>query len=139
MSTIINPPTRLERILWAVLYALLALAGVWILINPPTSIETPLGLALTRVWGGFLTPGIVLAVATAWGRFRWEYALLPLCISGVGIYMATLWYLVPETPGRGPQALLISALGVGLLNRWIGRRRILHRGKNRETPIRPED
>lgn len=98
---------------------------------PPRTIEGPLGEWLTLAWGIFLAVAIIPAIASVKGKYKWEYATLPLVIAGVGIYAAMIWYLTLDTPTRAAQAFIITALAVGLFNRWLERRQRVKRDEQR--------
>src|SRR5690625_6146006 len=105
-----TPPSRPERVTWALFYGVIAAGGALVLIMPPTTIETPLGRLITSFWGFLLLTAVIPAVAAIKGRFKWEYTILPLIISGILIYAATIWSLTLETPTRATQATLTTAL-----------------------------
>lgn len=121
MATII-PPTRFESVIRALSYLCLGVAGVWVLFNPPETIQGHLG-PLTYVWGICSLTAFVASVAAYKARYRVEYMALPLTISGVIVYAYTVWSLVPEVATRGPQALYISAIALILTGRLL----ILHK------------
>lgn len=122
-----------ERTFWATIYALMAIAGVWVLLDPPTTIETPLGDGTTVLWGSLWATGAVTAIAAGAGRYKWEYVLIWFIMGGVGVYAVTLWTLVLyDSTGRGPQALLVSALLIVFIRRWFSRRLILQQQENRQ-------
>ena len=131
-----TPPTPTEKLAWTGFYSIITVAGVIVLTMPPRTIEGPLGEWLTLAWGTFLCVAAIPAVATMTGKYRWEYATLPLVIAGVLIYASMIWHLTAHTPTRLAQALLITALAVALTNRWLHRRRQVQR--DQATKIRDD-
>lgn len=121
---VIIPPTKLESIFRALAYMLLAAAGVWVLIAPPLTIQGYLGW-LTTVWGCCLLTAFIASLAAFKRRYRVEYMALPLTVTGVIIYSYTLWMLVPETPTRAPQALIVTAMVAVLIIRLISLHRLV--------------
>lgn len=126
-----TPPTRGEKLSWAAFYGLITIAGLLVLTMPPRTIDGPLGELITLAWGVFMTVAIVPTITSIKGRYKWEYAALPLVIGGILIYAATIWYLVLDTPTRAVQATLITALAIGVFRRWMGRRRLVKADKKR--------
>lgn len=126
-----TPPTRGEKLTWTAFYTVIAASGFVVLIMPPKTIEGPLGDWLTLAWGIFLTVALIPAIGSIKGKYKWEYVTLPLVIAGVGIYALMAWHLTWDTPTRAAQALTISALVIGLFNRWLERRQRVKRDKQR--------
>lgn len=126
-----TPPTRCEKLSWAAFYGTITAAGILVLTMPPRTIEGPLGDAITLSWGVFLTVSIVPTTASIKGKYKWEYAALPIVIGGVLIYAATIWYLAIDTPTRAAQATLITALAIGVFRRWMDRKRMVKADKQR--------
>ena len=118
-----TPPTRGERISWAVFYAGTVVAGVFIVVVPPITMDAPFGDWLTVLWGLMLATAIIPGVTTFRADgFKWEYATLPLLIAGVAIYAAKVWYQTLHLPSKGAKAALLTVLVVGLGRRWLDRR-----------------
>lgn len=123
MATIL-PPTKTESTLRSIGYFFLGSAGLWILINPPTTIQGHLGW-LTYVWGVCTLTAYVASLASYKKRYRVEYMALPLTLTGMLIYGYTVWSIVPEVTTRGPQALVISAMFVVLAVRFLTLHRLV--------------
>lgn len=120
-------PTRWESRVRAGAYAFAFAAGTWVLITPPRTIEGTIGVLSTVAWGVLLLPASVVMVFAWRGKWRPEYALLPLLVAGVTVYAVAVWASVWETITRGPQACTISALALALLARFMQLRKLRRR------------
>ncbi len=106
---------RVQRVVFTLVYGALALAGVAVLRQPPTSIEGQIGQGLSLAWGGFLTLTGLAAVAVLPGWWWLEKLGGMAGTTGLVIYAATTFSLHFAEPSgnRLPQALVIA--GAGLL------------------------
>jgi predicted membrane channel-forming protein YqfA (hemolysin III family) len=120
-----TPPTLGERLAWAGFYAWAVVAGLYIIIYPPIRLGEPTGPWLTILWGLLLVSAVVPMVASLNGKFKWEYAALPLVIAGVAAYAAKVWYFTWFNPTDGAKAALLTALTLGLWRRWLDRRALV--------------
>lgn len=127
------PPTKIQRFGWFVFYGIFAAGGVVVLTFPPRTIEGPLGGFLTVMWGMFWVTAIVPAIAALYNRFKIEYPMIILVFAGAVIYAVNIWAQVSETPTRATQALAVSGLSVGLILRWLDRRHLVRRDKERNA------
>lgn len=123
MPTIL-PPTKRESVVRSIGYFILGIAGIWVLVSPPTDIQGHLGW-LTYAWGICLITAFVASFGSYRRRYRIEYTALPLTLSGVIIYAYTVWALVPDAPARGPHALIISAVTCSLIVRLLTLHRLV--------------
>ena len=114
-----HPPTRGEALIRALMYAFMSASGTWVLVTPPVTIEGIIGTASTIAWGALLVFSAVAAVSSWLGRWRVEYAVLPLLIAGLAIYALAVWTDVPSTITRGPQACILTAFTMGLGTRLM--------------------
>ena len=121
-----RPPRRIDRLwtwvheprLWstaiAFLYALAALGGIATLIAPVRSIEGQIGSTMTTVWGALLAFGGLVGIPAALrGLWDFERAALMACVTGIAIYVTTVWIMAFTTTGnRVTQGALVLALGI---------------------------
>lgn len=121
---VILPPSRTEMYVRTLTYFLLGCAGLWVLLDPPTTIQGQIGW-LTYLWGTCLMFAFISAYGGFRKRYRIEYMALPLSLTGVLVYAYTLWVIVPETTTRGPQALIITAVSTMILLRLLTLHRIV--------------
>lgn len=128
---IVLPPTKAEMVTRFITYTLLGVAGIVVLLFPPTTIEQHLGI-LTRFWGVCLIVSFVAAFSSVRRRYRIEFAALPLTIIGAIIYAYTIWILVPDTITRMPQAIIVTALVSTLVTRFITLRRLVNSWKGKD-------
>lgn len=127
---IILPPSRLEVITRATTYYLLGCAGVLVLVFPPMSIERHLGF-LTQFWGVCLIVSFVAALSSLKRRYRMEFTALPLTIVGTLIYAVTVWVIVPGTITRIPQAVILTAMVMMLITRYVTLHRLVNSWKGK--------
>lgn len=132
-----TPPTRSERLGWATFYGVFTVGGVVVLTIPPRTIEGPLGELLTLVWGLLWVTAIIPAVASLYNRYKIEYPTILLTLAGVAIYAFNIWAQVPDTHTRATQGLTVTALAIGLSLRWLDRRRLVRRDRQRNTRADP--
>lgn len=121
---VIIPPTRVETIVRSIGYSMLGLSGIWVIFNPPNTIQGEIG-SLTLTWGVCMISAFICAVAGYLRRYRVEYVALPMTITGVTIYAYTVWSLVPGSITRGPQALIVSVVACMLLVRLLTLHRLV--------------
>jgi hypothetical protein len=103
------------------LYLLLGTAGLSAIINPPNSVDGPLGPAYSVIWAWSMCLGGYGAAAfTPSGAWLWERPFLVLVTGAVSLYLYTIIAQAMSSTGMGnrwPQALVVSALLLWLLIR----------------------
>lgn len=114
-------PQLVERVLRATRYIVIVLAGVAALVLTPRTIEGALGAGFTLLWSSVAFVGSVLAAyGTLANRYRIELSAIWLVAGGVSAYGVTVWALAfTTTPTRATQALLVTALVLGLCARGV--------------------
>lgn len=112
---------RTVTALTALVYTLMAAAGVIAIASPPVRVADELGGALALWWGAILTLGGALGVIGAIpGWWYAERAGLIGVVAGLGMYSAALAHISDATPSsRAVQILAIVSLVVMLVNRWL--------------------
>lgn len=105
----------------AALYLMLGTAGLSAVVNPPNSVDGPLGPAYSVIWAwSMMLGGYGAAVFTPSGAWLWERPLLILVTGAVSLYLYTIVSQAISMSGTGnrwPQALVVSALLLWLLIR----------------------
>lgn len=114
-------------------YVLFALAGTYAIFEPPTSIETELGVNAMAMLAGLLifggTIGAIAALPGTWWLER--SAVLSIGLSSA-LYLATIAYLQATQPGnRTLQAAFVSSVLLHQVVRWV---RIRDRSYRPEAP-----
>lgn len=117
------PPAQrgMIRVMRALIYLLLLLAGVsGALLLPKAAVGT-LGAPLTYWWATLLALGSLASITgVAFGRYRIEWLATWPTIGGSMIYALSIWSVVLEgTPGYVTQALLVSALTLAIVARSV--------------------
>lgn len=126
---IIIPPGKSEAVFRSLCYLALGVAGVWVLLDPPSTVEGTIGVVLTFVWGACMLSAFIGSVASLRRRYRVEYMSLPLTIAGVAIYAYTIWLQVADLSTRGPQALIVTAIAFCLAGRFTTLHRLVYSWK----------
>lgn len=107
---------RVTRILHFGIYLCMMLAGVGVLLSPPSSFKGVLGFSLTVVIGGFLLLGGVLgAISVLPGIWVLERAGLFALMTGMAMYIVVLTALRPSPISYG---ITIAFILVFLI-RWF--------------------
>lgn len=106
--------------LQTVLYLLVALAGVGILVSPPSSLTGTTGHTLNIIWGIFAVLGGLLGgLATPGGRWLLERPAIYLCGTAVLFYLVALSIIQATSPGnRLVQMAFIAMAGISLWMRF---------------------
>lgn len=115
------PEPREVRFAYLGSYLLWAVAGVSVLISPPTSLEGTLGPVLTYVWGAFLALGSVLGASTVLTIYWWvERLAIWLTGTGVAVYAILILSMHLTSSGnRIPQLCFVLAGLVFLIVRYL--------------------
>ncbi|GAB4094901.1 hypothetical protein GCM10028787_03760 [Brachybacterium horti] len=95
-----------------------AVAGVWVLVDPPKSYQG-IGLTLTIMWGIMLAVGsAATALAHAIRSYQIEIPGLILALGGIVVYDHLSWQATfGDSHGSGPRALLLALLAFLVVGR----------------------
>ena len=129
----IYPPSKLERWLRGGGYIFVGTVGVWVTLNPPELLGIALGQRwLTLGWCLMMFTGIPAGIMAIFGRFRGEYVMLPFFGGAVAIADVNLFIRAFTQPGTGEdvmqRALIVGALVLAYLARWVTLRRLVRIG-----------
>jgi hypothetical protein len=125
MATI-YPPGKLERAARAGAYAFTALIGLSVILDPPdNSVKTALGLTLTVIWSVFILSAVFCIPGAILGRYRVEYALLPLFTAALLVAVLAIWFHAGDDSFLVPRASASSALICLFIARWGALHKIL--------------
>ena len=105
------PEPRSVRFGYLVAYLLWAVAGVSVLISPPTSLEGTVGPVLTYTWGSFLALGSIIGASTVLTIYWWaERLAIWLTGTGVAVYAILIVSMHLTSAGnRIPQLCFVLA------------------------------
>lgn len=115
-----SPPSRGWTLARITGYLAIATAGLFVLIDPPSS-YSHLSTALTILWGSLsLGSGLAMAYGVARQRYRWEWLPGWGASTGVAIYAILSWDQVfRDGLGHAPRALIITATVCIILSRVV--------------------
>lgn len=131
----IHPPSQLERWLRGGGYVLVGVAGTITMLNPPQNLGGALGsTALLVAWCAFMATGIPAGAAALLGRYRGEYIMLPFFTGAIVVADINLFirgFTEPD-PSILTRAVIIAALCLAYLARWVTLRRLVRIGSTLE-------
>lgn len=91
----IHPPTVDEQACRCLAYVFLATVGIVVLISPREELlQTQLGFWTAMAWGIAMATGIPAGAAALFGRYRYEYTLLPLFTAALLVANVYAWYMI---------------------------------------------
>ena len=115
------PEPRSVRFGYLLAYVLWAIAGISVLIQPPTSLSGAVGEGLTYLWGAFLAVGGTVGAGTVltyyWYLERFSIWLTGAGVAVYGILVGSMHIL--ESGNRLPQLMFILAGLVFLVVRYL--------------------
>lgn len=114
------PEPRSTRFWYLGIYVLWAVAGVSVLLQPPTTISGVIGGALTFTWGGFLALGATGGALTVLTRYWWlERASIWLAGTGITVYAILVGSLhLIQDGNRIPQLMFVLTGLIALIIRY---------------------
>lgn len=115
------PEPRSVPFFYAAIYAALLIAGVSVLIQPPSSIQSEIGPILSYAWGGFLATGSFIGLSAVLTPAWWlERIGILLAGSGAAVYAGIALIMHFGSEGnRIPQLMFILVALCALLVRFI--------------------
>lgn len=112
------PPVQ-ERI-FLVMYAVAALGGLWILTDPPRTIEGAWGAAITALWGSLLLYGGVIGSLTVRSTYqiieRTALTALTAFLGMYGIFQVSMHFTTDGSRSAGTVAVFFGIIAIAL--RW---------------------
>lgn len=112
------PPVR-EGI-FLVMYAGAALGGLWILTEPPRTIEGAWGEAITALWGGLLLYGGAVGALTVRSSYqiieRTALTALTAFLGMYGIFQISMHFTTDGSRSAGTVAVFFGIIAIAL--RW---------------------
>lgn len=123
----VNEP-RIVSTLHAAAYLVLAVVGMYALVNPPNSIEGAVGEVAMRLLAGVLTAGGVLGVPTSLAGIWWlERTAVALVCLASAIYLLIIIGLQLQSPPGTNRFLQAGFVSVVLLLHIVRWHRVLER------------
>lgn len=127
----------MRRVLWSTIYGAVMIAGISVLVQPPSSIRSLIGPQLALAWSLLLAVGGALGAWSTLTRW-WVIERIAIIFAGTGatIYGATvLANHFLEQGNRLPQLMFICAFIMALSIRHWDIRRFNQAPKPATTPI----
>lgn len=115
------PEPRSTRVFYLGMYVLWAIAGVSVLISPPTTLAGAIGETLAYIWGSFLAIGSAGAATVVLTKFWWvERVFIWLAGTGIFVYAMLVGSLhFMQDGNRVPQFSFILAGLLALAIRYL--------------------
>lgn len=103
------------------MYLLVALAGIFVLLDPPRSVAAIIGPLGSIAWGAFCLIGGALGAGIVFtGRWWIERIACALSVTGLAFYASTVFTLhFAQEGSRIPQFLVICGLIVAFALRYV--------------------